>query len=94
MTTEYPFLFTNSPIACETSPILLPALASGLSQRDLCNLKELENDVLKSGEKLIPLTSSYTQSASGSPGAPKKPAQEKAPKTVQNEDSLDKGGSK
>ena len=73
---------------------LLPALASGLSQRDLCNLKELENDVLKLGEKLIPLTSSYTQSASGGPGAPKKPAQEKAPKTVQNEDSLDKGGSK
>ena len=64
------------------------------SQRDLCNLKELENDVLKLGEKLIPLTSSYTQSASGGPGAPKKPAQEKAPKTVQNEDSLDKGGSK
>ncbi len=72
---------------------LLPALAMGISQRDLNNLKDLENDVLKLADKLIPLESAYTQSAAG-PGAPQKTAQEKAPKTVQNEESLDKGGSK
>lgn len=42
---------------------LMPALAMGLSQRDLGNLKDLENNVLKLGEKLIPPSTSYTQSA-------------------------------
>lgn len=45
--------------------LLLPALALGLSQRDICNIKDLENDVLKLGEKLIPPSSSYTQPAGG-----------------------------
>jgi hypothetical protein len=44
---------------------LMPALAVGLSQKDLGNLKDLENDVLKLGEKLIPPSTSYTQSADG-----------------------------
>ena len=42
---------------------LMPALAVGLSQRDLGNLKDLENNVLKLGEKLIPPSTSYTQGA-------------------------------
>ena len=45
---------------------LLPALALGLSQRDIVNIKDLENDVLKLGDKLKPLSTSYTQSKSGS----------------------------
>lgn len=45
---------------------LMPALGMGLSQRDLVSIKELENDVLKLGESLRPLASSYTQSASES----------------------------
>jgi hypothetical protein len=49
---------------------LLPAIALGINQRDLSNLKDLENDVLKLREKLIPLMSSYTQS--GEVGAPAK----------------------
>ena len=47
---------------------LMPALALGLTQRDLGNLKDLENNVLKLGEKLIPPSTSYTQSASGEDG--------------------------
>lgn len=43
---------------------LMPALAFGFSQRDLTSIKELENEVLKLGEKLIPLSTSYTQSNS------------------------------
>jgi hypothetical protein len=43
---------------------LMPALAFGLSQKDLVNLKDLENNILKLGEKLIPLSTSYTQSGS------------------------------
>lgn len=47
---------------------LMPALAFGLSQKDFGNLKDLENNVLKLGEKLIPPSTSYTQSASDSTG--------------------------
>lgn len=45
---------------------LMPALAFGLTQKDLVNVKDLENDVLKLGDKLKPLSTSYTQSNSGS----------------------------
>lgn len=43
---------------------LLPALGVGLGQRDLVNVKDLENDVLKLGDRLKPLATSYTQSNS------------------------------
>ena len=43
---------------------LIPAITLGINQKDLVGLKELENDVLKLGEKLIPLSTSYTQSNS------------------------------
>ena len=72
---------------------ILPTLALGFSQSDLGNLKDLENDVLKLGEKLIPLTTSYTQSTEDNKGgAPKKEEQEKADQTVENEKSLDNQG--
>lgn len=71
---------------------VLPAIAVGLSQRDLGNIKELENDVLELGSKLIPLQSSYTQSGSGEVGAPEKSLEDKAPKTIQNEESIDNTG--
>ena len=45
---------------------LLPALAFGLTQRDLVSIKDLENDVLKLGDRLKPLSTSYTQSNSDS----------------------------
>ena len=35
-----------------------------LSQKDLVNIKDLENDVLKLGDKLKPLSTSYTQTSS------------------------------
>ena len=44
---------------------LMPAVALGLSQKDFGNLKDLENNVLKLGEKLIPPTTSYTQTSDG-----------------------------
>ena len=47
---------------------LLPALALNMSQRDLVSIKDLENDVLKLGDRLKPLQTSYTQSAEGSDG--------------------------
>ena len=89
---------------------LMPALAFGLSQRDLINIKDLENEVLKLGDRLKPLMTSYTQSGDGNNGEgatqkgtptdtgeneggrPKKKEDEKAEKTIQNEESLDRTG--
>jgi len=39
---------------------LLPALASGINQRELSNIKTLENDLLELHTKLLPLSSAYT----------------------------------
>ena len=41
---------------------LLPSVALGITQKDLGNLKDLENNVLKLGDKLKPLQTAYTQS--------------------------------
>lgn len=70
---------------------LLPSIAMGLGQQELTNLKDLENDVLKLSEKLLPLSSSYTQSGdtTGKVGAPKKEQEDKAQQTIANEESLD-----
>ena len=72
---------------------LLPALALGISQRDLCNLKDLENSFLKLQEKLLPLGSAYTQSASAQEnGRPSLKEEEKAEQTIKNEEALDNQG--
>lgn len=72
---------------------LLPSVAIGINQRDLTNLKDLENNLLKLKDKLVPLSTSYTQSSeTNGSGAPKKSQQEKSEKTIQNETSLDNQG--
>lgn len=87
---------TAFKLASSGYSFILPALAMGLSQRDLINIKDLENDVLNLDEKLIPLATAFTQSGitGEGAGAPKKDPQEKNPKTAKNEEILDKGGSK
>jgi hypothetical protein len=73
---------------------LIPSIAAGVNQLDLVNIKDLENNLLKLQDVLIPLSSSYTQSSDQSVGAPKKDEDKKADKTVANEDSLsNQGGS-
>ena len=67
---------------------LIPAIAMDINQRDLGNLKDLENNVLKLQDKLIPLQSSYTQSKE-SAGAPAKEEENKAEQTIKNEEALD-----
>lgn len=82
--------------------LLVPALAMGMTQGDLLNLKELENDVLNLEEALVPLKSAYTQSGkeddSGEEkedgrGRPKKPDEEKSESTVSSEKVVNEGGS-
>ena len=94
---EKEYVDTAFKTASSGYSLILPALAMGINQKDLINLKDLENDVLNLKEKLIPPDSSYTQSGTGNPvGRPKKSEEEKAPKTLLNEESLDnqiQGGS-
>lgn len=61
---EEKYVSSAFKLASSGYSLLVPAVASGFSQKDILNLKDLENDVLKLGEKLIPLSSAYTQSAS------------------------------
>ena len=86
--------------------LALPALAQGLSQRDLVNLKDLENDVLKLGEKLIPPANSFTggkdEEGAGTKkngitgeggeegGRPNKSEEDKKDQTIDNEKSIEK----
>ena len=70
---------------------LLPAIAMGLSQREIISVKDLENDVLKLQEKFVPLSSAYTQS-NGQVGAPEKKLEDKSEKTIKNEDAIDHQG--
>lgn len=72
---------------------LMPSIAMGINQKDLITLKTLENDVLELENVLKPLQSSFTQSSSeNGPGAPKKENEDKAPKTLENEESLNNQG--
>ena len=75
--------------------ILVPTAAMGISQHELSSLKELENDVLKLKDILIPLSSSYTESNKpngGKVGRPTLPLEQKSQKTIQNEDAIDNQG--
>lgn len=60
---ESTYITDSFKLAQSGYSFILPALALGFSQRDIGNIKDLENDVLKLGEKMIPLASAYTQSA-------------------------------
>lgn len=94
---EQKYIDTTFKMATSGYSFLVPAVAQGFTQRDFLSLKELENDVLKLGEKMKPLSSGFTQSAADSDegGRPKKEQEEKAEGTQAKEESLDKtaGGS-
>ena len=72
--------------------LIIPALAQGLSQRDLVNIKDLENDVLGLADKLIPPKTSFTDGGdSGEEGGrPTKTTDEKRDQTIKNEESIEK----
>lgn len=87
---ENKYVDTSFKLASSGYSLLLPSLALGFSQKDLGNIKDLENEVLELDEKLIPPKTSYTQNNEQNPGgAPKKEESEKSPKTLENEKSLD-----
>lgn len=88
---------SNFKLASSGYSYLLPAIGSGLSQRDLVNIKDLENNVLNLADRLKPLTSGFTQSGNAEDptdegGRPEKEEQDKNPSTVQKEESIDRQG--
>ena len=89
------FITDSFKLAQSGYSFLIPSLALGITQKDLINLKQLENETLKMLENiLLPLSSAYTQgSGSGKVGRPALSPEEKSVKTIQNEQSLDNGGS-
>ena len=84
------YLNNTHKLASSGYSYILPALAADLSQRDLVNIKNLE-EALELRKKLIPLSTSYTESANDG-GAPEKTEGEKSDKTLDNEGALDSGG--
>ena len=71
--------------------LIVPALAQGFSQRDLVNIKDLENEVLSLTDKLIPPKTAFTQvEESEGNGRPAKETGEKKDKTLENEKSIEK----
>lgn len=88
------FISDSLKLAQSGYSFLLPAIASGINQRELTSLKSLENDVLKLGDILTPLSSSFTQSSNSGEGAgrPEKKLEEKSQKTIQNEDAINNQG--
>ena len=87
---EKDYITTTLKMATNGYSYLLPALAAGLSQKDLVNVKKLENTLLDLRNQLIPLQTSYTEPGAGEVGRPKLSVDEKSTKTLQNEESLDK----
>lgn len=73
---------------------IVPALAMGMNQKDLVNVKDLENNALKLHEKLIPLQSAYQTNGkdTGEVGRQEKEGEEKAPQTVKNDESKENQG--
>ena len=57
---EKDYITNTLKMASSGYSFLLPSLAAGLSQKDLVNVKKLENTLLELKNLLIPLDSSYT----------------------------------
>ena len=89
---EKEFIDNSFKLASSGYSFLYPALAMGMNQSDLKNIKTLENSILKLDKDLIPLQSSYTQNGNSSPGAPEKKPSEKSERTLANEESKNGGG--
>lgn len=89
---ESKFIDGSYKLATAGYSLIIPALAQGLNQHDLVNIKDLENDVLKLTDKLIPPQTAFTSSESGQGenGRPSKESDEKKDQTIRNEKSIEK----
>ena len=86
---EAKYIDSSYKLASAGFSLIIPALAQGLSQRDLVNVKDLENDVLNLTEKLIPPKTAFTQGGEEEAGRPTKEVDEKKDQTLRNEESVE-----
>jgi len=91
---EKEYLDQSYKIAASGYSYLIPAIAAGISQRDLIDLKGLENSILNLQDVLIPLANAYTttqgngSSTSGeTAGRPTLSDEDKAETTIAQEES-------
>lgn len=89
---ETDYINDSHKLASSGYSFLLPALAMDLTQKDLINIKDLENEVLELRDKLLPLSTSYTEAAGTEVGRPEKAEGQKSDKTIKNQTSIDNGG--
>ena len=89
---EAKYIDSSYKLASSGYSLIIPALAQGLSQKDLVNIKDLENDVLGLTDKLIPPKTSFTDTGEGGDegGRPTKSTDEKKDQTLKNEQSIEK----
>ena len=88
---ETKYIDSSYKLATAGYSLIIPALAQGFTQRDLVNIKDLENDVLNLADKLIPPKTAFTQTnESEGNGRPAKETGEKKDKTLENEKSIEK----
>ena len=88
---EAKYIDSSYKLATAGYSLILPALALGLNQRDLVNLKDLENDVLELKDKLVPPATAFTGGMTSEEGGrPTKEAGEKKDQTLRNEQSVEK----
>ena len=89
---ESKYIDSSYKMATAGYSLIVPALAQGFSQKDLVNLKTLENDVLKLNDKLIPPKTSFNGGGvdSNEGGRPTKDAADKKDQTIRNEESMEK----
>jgi hypothetical protein len=75
---ESKYIDSSYKLATSGYSLIIPALAQGLNQKDLVNIKGLENDLLKLTDCLIPPKTSFNQDGSEDDGGrPTKEADEK-----------------
>ena len=92
---EAKYIDSSYKLASSGYSLIIPALAQGLSQKDLVNIKDLENDVLQLTDKLIPPKTSFTDGGNTGEGGeqggrPTKSADDKKDQTIKNEESIEK----
>ena len=89
---EAKYIDSSYKLASSGYSLIIPAVAQGLSQKDLVNIKDLENDVLQLTDKLIPPKTSFTDGGEvgDEGGRPTKSTDEKRDQTIKNEESIEK----
>lgn len=94
---EREFIDRHFKMAGSGYSLLVPAIASGFSQKEFVALKALENDLLGMRDLLIPFHSAFNSSSEDTadektPGREEKEIGERSDKTEQNKQIIDEGG--